>query len=739
MNLNKRLVLAIAIALIALIVGCSGSNPTSPEGTNAGSIDSLPVIGLSTAGNTFNAIGILGAYDVTVNAEEMTAELVSKRFSAIGESLLVSGLGFFSVAPCGNCVQITGVERSPEGYVKLTYHVRHPFQVGDPGLPPKGNNRADLDIFDMAFLVNDSNDVGKNLPLLQKKVRALTYVMADGYSKELEKIVKHTDALPFYLVVDDSGTGTSTWNEFPMGGEGDAEIFIKDLGAVLNFELYLTFGYGAAARKATFFDPRYFNPEFNRKNAWKVEVTPPWGTGTPTWENAWTPTDTTTLKDVVVNVYDWQQGAGVYAGTDFEGEALLSDVYEASNVASVKLEVPGASISENMFNVEKTMTTADSGSGMPGNPLVYTFQFANENGLSAGIYNGFVQVLDERTPASIPGVRDYLIDSPDGAQQLPYIMTEYATYQSFPVYVITPCGPISGTINSPLEVGVENGGLANFSVSGVSGNGGNVVLYEIDWMYDGITFVSRSSNSTGVFTGIGPFTASGSSQEYTVAFRITDDCEDFLGNPNVLILDDTVIVTAFNCNFADIPALLWNFNTCLFSSTTCDGWTAGGCGLSNAEAWGRFNWGCNLGTVCGGITPGYISTGPDSGSCGSFNGDYLACNWNIVSAPIALPAAGTYDMLGLTFEHCNAHNASGQLNIYIYNGATCPGDPSDWIQIFSLSNGNLCTESGMNLPPYFGSTVLLRVQFTDTAGYNGLGSCGNAGVVLDNFQITGCS
>jgi len=235
MNLNKRLVLAIAVALIALIVGCSGSNPTSPVGTNAGSIDNLPVLDLATAGNTFNSVGILGAYDVTLNPEEMTAELVSKRFSTIGESLLVSGLGFFTVRPCGNCVQITGVEKTPEGLVKLTYHVKHPFQVGDSSKPPKGNNRADLDIFDMAFLVNDTNDVGKNLPLLQRKIRAFTYVNADGYSKELEKIVRHTDALPFYLVVDDSATGTPTFNEFPMGGEGDAEIFIKDAGAVMNF------------------------------------------------------------------------------------------------------------------------------------------------------------------------------------------------------------------------------------------------------------------------------------------------------------------------------------------------------------------------------------------------------------------------------------------------------------------------------------------------------------------------
>jgi hypothetical protein len=755
MNLNKRLVLAIAVALIALIVGCSGSNPTSPEGTNAGSIDGLPVIGLSTAGDTFNAIGILGAYDVRVNAEEMTAELVSKRFSTIGESLLVSGLGFFSVRPCGNCVQITGVEKTPEGLVKLTYHVKHPFNVGDPGLPPKGNNRADLDIFDMAFVINDSNDVGKVLPLLMKKVRPFTYVNPDGYSKELEKIVKHTDALPYYLVVDDSVTGTSTWNEFPMGGEGDAEIFIKNQGAVMNFEMYLTFGYGAAARKATFFEPRYFNPEFNRKNAWKIEVTPPWGTDNPTWENAWTPTDTTTLRPITVKVYDWQQGANVYAGTDFEGEALLSDVYKASNVASVKMEIPGATISQNMFNLEKTMLVADSGTGMPGNPLVYTFNVANENQLPAGSYTGFVQVLDERDPASIPTVRDYLIDSPDGAAQTPYIMTEYATYQSFPVFVLTPCGPIGGTVNTVGPLTTPSGGLLDFSVSGVSGNGGSVVLYEIDWNYDGTTFVPRATSTTGLFEDVGPFVADNCPTEpvFTVAFRLTDDCEDFLGNPNVLVLSDTVTVNALCCAIEDIN--VWNFDACGGGTEldTCDGWQTGtamsglGCALPNADSWsyGMFTWGCIASVSCGDISGGYVTSGSDSGICAyGWMTDYGAyADYNIVSSDINMPSMASYDFVNFEFEHCNAFCTTGFFNVYYHAGTGCPASITDWVLIHQDGSAEQsdCMVTKLNIDALAtGGVGRFRLQFTDPSSSGcGGGSCGNTGVIIDNIKITGCA
>jgi hypothetical protein len=743
MNLNKRFVVAIAVAFIALIVGCSGSNPTAPQGTEAGSIDSLPVIGLTSTEDMYNAVGLMGAYEVSVDLEEMTAELVSKRYSAIGESLLVNGINFFTNGVfCGTCVQLTAVEWSPEGYVVLSYDVRHPFQLGDPASPPTGRNRADLDVFDLALVVDDDNDVAKIIPQLVQGVRAKTYVKAAGYTRELEDIVNHQDALPFYLVVDDAETGTSTWNEFPMGGSGSTMIYIDYQGTKLNFDLFLTIAYGAAARKATFFEPRYFNPEFNRKNAWKVDVTVPWGDDDPTMLNAWLSNDFTTELPVIVEVYDWQQGANVYAGTDFEGEALLSDVYEASGVKSVKLVVPGNSISETMFDDAKVMLAADSGTGMPGDPLVYTFNVANENELPAGAYIGFIEVLDERSPASsVMSSRDILIDVDGSLGQHLETMPEYSTYQAFPVYILTPCGPISGVIDTPGPFSIASGSTLDFEVTGTSGNGGHVILYEIDWNYNGTTFVSRDTSANGAFEDVGPFVYSNGPVQ-TVAFRITDDCEDFRGNPNVLILTETITVNVMNCANVDINT--WNFDTCTSIAYTCDGWTAGGCGLPNTDSysWGEFKWGCvATGISCGDIAGGYITTGGDSGGC-SFLTDYGGiATYNVVSSDISMPNLSTYDFVTFQFETCDAWCATAFFRAYYHAGLGCPA-VGDWIQIFEQDGtfgGNWCGVSEVNIDTYaVGGFGRFRFEFNDTGAACGGGSCGNTGVVIDNVKIVGC-
>jgi len=79
----------------------------------------------------------------------------------------------------------------------------------------------------------------------------------------------------------------------------------------LTFNLYLTCGYGSSAVLVDRLNPTYYNPEFNRKSAWKVEVIPPNGTNPPSQGNTWASNDSSTPFNVTVKAYDWQIGANV--------------------------------------------------------------------------------------------------------------------------------------------------------------------------------------------------------------------------------------------------------------------------------------------------------------------------------------------------------------------------------------------------------------------------------------------
>ena len=105
---TRSLVTIVFIAMVAMILGCSGGgNPIAPD-KSPESLDSVPIIGLTDTNDTFNAVGLMGAYEVTVDPADLSAELVNKRVSSIGKDYIVSGVAFFTLAPCANCLQVTG-------------------------------------------------------------------------------------------------------------------------------------------------------------------------------------------------------------------------------------------------------------------------------------------------------------------------------------------------------------------------------------------------------------------------------------------------------------------------------------------------------------------------------------------------------------------------------------------------------------------------------------------------------
>jgi len=402
-----------------LIIGCSSGNPVTTQQVN------LPQNPIVTSSN------ILGVYELTIKTDSISAELNQKRLSSIGESWIVSGKSFFDTFPCRDCFRISGLGYE-DGKIIIRFSIRHPFPKGNPALPPTGKNRLDLDLFDVALLVFPYFKQPTHMPLANIDIYDGILSNADGYTTELANLIGDNAAIPYVLAVDDSRTDppSNTFNRFEMGSEEEFEAgFPVADGEELSFALYLTFGYGASATLENRLNPTYYNPEFNRKAAWKVEVIPPNGTNPPAQGNTWDDFDSSTEYNITVKVYDWQIGANV--DTNLTNP---TDIYSASDVDYVGVEIPGMTNSIKQVDGDSYVP---GGTGMPDSPLVYKIPIANENLLAAGEYVGLVKVHDERVPQDFTQGRDYLIHSPDGVTLNQIQIAGYRTYQTFLATVVT--------------------------------------------------------------------------------------------------------------------------------------------------------------------------------------------------------------------------------------------------------------------------------------------------------------
>jgi hypothetical protein len=522
------------VVCFLFIAGCSGGNVVTPD-TQENKVSNLP--STSDAGGLSTLTGIMGVYDLDLNIDNMTADLTPLRSSSVGEDFIVSGLGYWIMAPCTNCLFVDAIQ--PDGdAIKVTFDCSHPFDKGNPTQPPTGKNRLDLDVFDLALVIVPQALTPDDYDLTNAAAYAEFCSNADGYTVELANLTFDPAAVPYFLVIDDSIGGTSTFNKFEMGT--DNELFDTWFNQGGKFRMYLTMGYGASATFTQRLNPKYFNPEFNRKPAWKVDVIPPNGDDVPDRTNTWNNLDTTTEYTVTVEVYDWQQGATVYGTPADFANAPATNLYAASEVEEVSLEIPG------MHSTLLTATTPGSGTGTPSSPMVFEFSLANENGLDPGTYLGMVKVTDERAPLQFVDMRDFLVHSPNGLQRDNYEIPEYATYQIFGAVVVQGCGPITGSITNPATcplTGVYDDTSRSFTASASSANGGDpIVLYEWDMDYDGTTF---DVDGTGATCVLGPFdnpncgTPPEDPVTYVVAVRATDSCDP--ANVQILGTCDVVV------------------------------------------------------------------------------------------------------------------------------------------------------------------------------------------------------
>jgi hypothetical protein len=410
--------------LLLIITGCShgGMNPIMPDSISAPAQN----YEASSARSLSESLSIFGAYELTIK-DDMTVDLLPMRSSALGESYLVSGIGFFSSWPCSNCLKLHSLTLSPDGYINAVFSVSHPFEKGNLSLPPSSMNRLDLDIFDLAIVIVPSGITPVNFSKLSTETFPDLCAYVDGYTKELSPVLSSSRAFPYYLVVDNTETSTSTYNKFAMGTKDYLfDTYFK--GSSARFGLYLTMGYGASAKKFTRLQPVYYTPEFNRKSAWKVEVTPPQGDDPPTFLNTWNSADPITTHEVEVKVWDWQQGVDV--ATSYPDPAQRDLIFKASDIDSVSVEILG------MTSSAVSITSAAGGDGSVADPLIFRVPVANQNQLTAGEYPGLVKVKDERTPATTAGATDSEVHTEDGKLLVWFKIPEFATYQVFTATVV---------------------------------------------------------------------------------------------------------------------------------------------------------------------------------------------------------------------------------------------------------------------------------------------------------------
>jgi hypothetical protein len=423
-----RFSIALPIIFMIFILGCSNSSLiTSADFSNQAIYsDTEPAKIMETSGSK---TGLFGIYELSIDGSGFDVHFNPKRNVTLGQSYLISGLTFFTVSPCTDCFELKSLSLTPEGYLCVTFELKHPFQPGDPMKPPSGLNRLDLDIFDVELVIVPLNKTPDEFPLTGSSIFTKPCKNVDGYTIDLAELLQDDSAYPYYLVIDDSESAITTFNEFPMGANEEFKIEL-DISDQMFFDLYLTFGYGASATFGTRLYPIYYNPEFNRKNAWKVEVTPPNGDDPPGVGNTWIDNDSTTEYPVTVRVWDWQHGV-----TSVNNPPVnQGDIAALSDVAKVTVEIPGMTSSAGESTVPISGTGQD-----PDDPLVYEIQMSNENFLTAGEYTGLAKVTDERVPPSQGGEFeiDMLIDVPGPGVMVWYDIPEFTTYQTFTATVVT--------------------------------------------------------------------------------------------------------------------------------------------------------------------------------------------------------------------------------------------------------------------------------------------------------------
>ncbi|MEO7993569.1 MAG: hypothetical protein ABI743_04155, partial [bacterium] len=262
-------------------------------------------------------------------------------------------------------------------YLDVT--VRHPF--------PNIIQRRDLNVFDPRLVVvtglrsewgpvafpqmgtydRPASGGGSTPTVLEANTSML--LNADGYTTHFDERVDHlagktyTGTLNPYinyattLFPDDFSSGFNPYHLFAQSrGPETRTIKISLPSTVAKFDAFLMLevNYGQSATKFTRLNPQYYNPEFNRKEAYNVEVQV--GTASDGLRFG-------SALPLTVNVKDWQQTFTL--DPTYPNPGNTTGLRYISTVADVSVAIPGWTAGTANQNI------ALSGAGTESSPLQY--------------------------------------------------------------------------------------------------------------------------------------------------------------------------------------------------------------------------------------------------------------------------------------------------------------------------------------------------------------------------------
>jgi hypothetical protein len=487
-----------AILCAVLLVTASCSNSSNPVLPSSGTeIEPVAVSNADSGLITNPYRGVFGAWMVRIDKDSLTAEIVPAR-NAQGIGLIVDAdlQQFLTVSPCHDCIRITRITLAQDGNLHIDLAMKHPFA--------NGVARPDLHGFDVraifigaAYAWHVSEITLMRPGGIEEAVEISDQFLlnADGYTSHYDEIVSDPryfiggngiigNLNGFLRFFEDYSTATfdshapaghnvmptgsniysrtavidKTWYESPFGGY---------------FYIVADVAYGQSAVFANRDNPQYYLPAFNRTEPWRVEYY--------LENNNLSDTDPTSTTDVVVQVFDWQQGATV--DSSYPNPSNLSGIPVSSDVAEVKLFV------SSMSDTPIIETAPEGGTGSPTDPLEYRLTIANEK-----IYGGFSR------HTGILAIRDQLygqtgrVPIPVTPAGFPYEtldILDYALYQLITINVPNMSSPIP--YNSEFYLDNQSTVATAANTTSVEGTffmdkSHLKYQYQWDWDYDGVTF-----------------------------------------------------------------------------------------------------------------------------------------------------------------------------------------------------------------------------------------------------------
>jgi hypothetical protein len=457
--------LFVMLVLLSIFIGCSTSGqPISPN--EASNQDVSKTVDSETPFATYisdrnGSVGdlVMAAYEGVIDTKTLDYHFAPiRQADAIGDSFQVDLTYFLDGIPCGNCLRIGRIRLDEDSNVAVTFEVQHPFSAIGP--------RLDLPVFDVRGILVNLAPTVTSFPGVQADMNAdgtpetqvggdVDFLLnADGYTTFFDLVSESYLGLsvtgninPYKLFFVDPTQGNFNpahpngvnninqpmgHNVFAQGIEfGDpgasAEYLIKaGPDTILDFLFILDSSYGQSStfgntihnpdQPGSRSSPKLFVPEFNRKEAWKIEVS--------ILENRLAPYDDASTAQIQVSACDWQ--AGITPSGNYGPNGAFDDIRYASDVQNAVLEIPGVT------SVAIPKLKADAtGTGSATDPYKWTFGIFNDMKAKSGSYFGMVCVRDE-----IGGLLDGTTP-PFGVKQntTTVDLRDFAVYQAFTIKI----------------------------------------------------------------------------------------------------------------------------------------------------------------------------------------------------------------------------------------------------------------------------------------------------------------